>query len=75
MAKSKNQYIDNKKFFEEMVKYRQSRIDAEESGEERLCIFHSNHLLCVPSQDHKGEDTAVYKAEDVYVYGSDGRTV
>jgi len=38
MAKSKNQYIDNKKFFEEMVKYRQSRIDAEESGEERPII-------------------------------------
>jgi|TARA_R110000744_G_scaffold126064_4_gene232325 hypothetical protein len=38
MAKSKNQYIDNKKFFEEMVKYRQSRIDAEESGEERPVI-------------------------------------
>lgn len=28
------QYVDNKKFFEVMVKYRQDRIDAEESGED-----------------------------------------
>ena len=28
------QYVDNKKFFEVMVKYRQDRIDAEESGDE-----------------------------------------
>ena len=31
---AKNQYVDNKKFFEVMVKYRQDRIDAEESGED-----------------------------------------
>jgi len=38
MAKSKNQYIDNKKFFEVMVEYRQARIDAEDSGESRPII-------------------------------------
>ena len=34
MAKAKNNYIDNKKFFEVMVEYRQNRIDAEESGDD-----------------------------------------
>lgn len=29
-----NQYVDNKKFFEAMVNYREARIDAEESGED-----------------------------------------
>ena len=34
MAKAKNNYIDNKKFFEVMVEHRQKRIDAEESGDD-----------------------------------------
>ena len=34
VTKVKNQYIDNKKFFEIVSKYRQDRIDAEEIGDE-----------------------------------------